>query len=128
MQMMVLFAELLVDWLKHAFITKFNEITAEVYKDFTITIAYDVVRSRDEKAFSDYSDQVARRMGFIPIPLSILLIRVLSQSLSFNSKQGFLLLGELPSPFSIAGSFSVGMVRGDVGEDPERDRAARHGL
>lgn len=29
---MVMFAELLVDWLKHAFITKFNEINAEVYQ------------------------------------------------------------------------------------------------
>lgn len=29
---MVIFAELLVDWLKHCFITKFNEISAEVYQ------------------------------------------------------------------------------------------------
>ncbi|KJH48327.1 eukaryotic membrane protein [Dictyocaulus viviparus] len=85
-QLMVFGAELLVDWLKHAFITKFNEINAEVYRDFTITIAYDVVRSRDSSAFSDYSDQVSRRMGFIPIPLSIMLIRVLSQSLSLQGK------------------------------------------
>ncbi|WKY03124.1 hypothetical protein Q1695_016436 [Nippostrongylus brasiliensis] len=84
--LMVVGAELLVDWLKHAFITKFNEINAEVYRDFTITIAYDVVRSRDSSAFSDYSDQVSRRMGFIPIPLSIMLIRVLSQTFSLQSK------------------------------------------
>lgn len=83
---MVIGAELLVDWLKHAFITKFNEINAEVYRDFTITIAYDVVRSRDSSAFSDYSDQVSRRMGFIPIPLSIMLIRVLSQMFSLQNK------------------------------------------
>ncbi|KAJ1351735.1 hypothetical protein KIN20_007860 [Parelaphostrongylus tenuis] len=78
--LMVFGAELLVDWLKHAFITKFNEINAEVYR------AYDVVRSRDSSAFSDYSDQVSRRMGFIPIPLSIMLIRVLSQSFTLHSK------------------------------------------
>uniref|UniRef100_A0A1I8EFG0 Eukaryotic membrane protein n=1 Tax=Wuchereria bancrofti TaxID=6293 RepID=A0A1I8EFG0_WUCBA len=59
---LVTIAEIIVDWLKHAFITKFNEIPAEVYQDFTITIAFDVIRSRDEKAFSDYSDQVSRRM------------------------------------------------------------------
>lgn len=29
---MVVIAELMVDWLKHAFITKFNEIPAEVYR------------------------------------------------------------------------------------------------
>ncbi|VDM69132.1 unnamed protein product, partial [Strongylus vulgaris] len=83
---MVVGAELLVDWLKHAFITKFNEINAEVYRDFTITIAFDVVKSRDTSAFSDYSDQVSRRMGFIPIPLSIMLIRVLSQTFTLQSK------------------------------------------
>ncbi|MFH4973535.1 hypothetical protein AB6A40_000244 [Gnathostoma spinigerum] len=83
---MVICGEFLVDWLKHAFITKFNEIPAEVYRDFTITIAFDVMRSRDENAYSDYSDQVSRRMGFIPIPLTIMLLRVLSQSFTFSSK------------------------------------------
>ncbi|CAG9537891.1 unnamed protein product [Cercopithifilaria johnstoni] len=81
---LVTIAEIIVDWLKHAFITKFNEIPAEVYQDFTITIAFDVIRSRGEKAFSDYSDQVSRRMGFIPIPLTILLIRVITQTFDFT--------------------------------------------
>ncbi|VDN21009.1 unnamed protein product [Gongylonema pulchrum] len=31
-QVLVLVAEVIVDWLKHAFITKFNEIPAEVYQ------------------------------------------------------------------------------------------------
>ncbi|EFP00707.1 hypothetical protein CRE_21263 [Caenorhabditis remanei] len=82
---MVVGCEYFVDWLKHAFITKFNEINSEVYKDFTITIAFDVIRSRDQSAFSDYSDQVARRMGFIPIPLSIMIIRVLSQTFTLDN-------------------------------------------
>jgi hypothetical protein len=30
--LMVMTAEFIVDWLKHAFITKFNEISAEVYQ------------------------------------------------------------------------------------------------
>lgn len=42
---MVLIGEFIVDWVKHAFITKFNEIPLEVYKDFTITIAYDVANT-----------------------------------------------------------------------------------
>uniref|UniRef100_A0A915CLW1 Protein TAPT1 homolog n=1 Tax=Ditylenchus dipsaci TaxID=166011 RepID=A0A915CLW1_9BILA len=82
---MVVFAEVLVDWLKHAFITKFNEISADVYKDFTITLAFDVVRSHEKVAFSDFSDQVSRRMGFIPIPISIMLIQVIRQSIDFNA-------------------------------------------
>ncbi|TKR86361.1 hypothetical protein L596_010967 [Steinernema carpocapsae] len=82
----VIFAELLVDWLKHAFITKFNEINAKVYQDFTTTIAFDVVRGHDESAFSDYSDQVSRRMGFIPIPLTVVLIRVIAQSINMEGR------------------------------------------
>ncbi|GMT09246.1 hypothetical protein PFISCL1PPCAC_543 [Pristionchus fissidentatus] len=82
---LIIGCEFVVDWLKHAFITKFNEINVKVYRDFTITIAFDVVRSREESAYSDYSDQVSRRMGFIPIPLSIMLIRVIAQTFSFNT-------------------------------------------
>lgn len=89
---MVIVAEFLVDWLKHAFITKFNGIPSEVYKDFTITIAYDVVRSHDESAFSDYSDQVSRRMGFIPIPLTIMVIRILTQTFDFTKRATLILL------------------------------------
>lgn len=54
--------------------------------DFTITLAFDVVRTHEKHAFSDFSDQVSRRMGFIPIPISIMLIRVITQSIDFSSK------------------------------------------
>ncbi|KAE9552984.1 hypothetical protein FO519_003788 [Halicephalobus sp. NKZ332] len=83
--MVVVLSEILVDALKHAFITKFNDINFEVYKDFTITLAFDVDKSRDERAFSDFADQVSRRMGFIPIPISIMLIRTITQSIDFKS-------------------------------------------
>ncbi|CDW52697.1 transmembrane anterior posterior transformation [Trichuris trichiura] len=82
--LLVFAAEILVDWVKHAFITKFNEIPADVYKDFTITIAYDVAKSRQTNAYSDHCDQVSRRMGFTPLPLSVLLFRIVNQSLRLN--------------------------------------------
>ena len=44
--LMVLFTEFLVDWVKHAFITKFNEIPFEVYREYTVSIAYDLAASR----------------------------------------------------------------------------------
>jgi len=37
-------------------------------------------------------DIVSRRMGFIPMPLAVLLVRVLSQSLHFTGCVGVLLL------------------------------------
>ncbi|PKU32294.1 transmembrane anterior posterior transformation protein 1 hypothetical protein [Limosa lapponica baueri] len=58
---MVVASEIAVDIVKHAFITKFNDITADAY--------------------TDYSDSVSRRMGFIPLPLAVLLIRVVTSSI-----------------------------------------------
>ncbi|PRD25777.1 UNVERIFIED_CONTAM: Protein TAPT1-like protein [Trichonephila clavipes] len=38
----VVLAEIFVDWTKHAFITRFNEINLEVYRDYTVSLAYDL--------------------------------------------------------------------------------------
>lgn len=39
----VIVSEMLVDWLKHAFITKFNHVRASVYERFTDVLAKDVL-------------------------------------------------------------------------------------
>ena len=45
---MVLLAELFVDWVKHAFITRFNEIPADIYREYTLTLAYDLIASKQK--------------------------------------------------------------------------------
>ncbi|XP_069387130.1 transmembrane anterior posterior transformation protein 1 homolog isoform X4 [Paralichthys olivaceus] len=77
---MVVTSEVAVDVIKHAFITKFNDITADVYSEYRASLAFDLVSSRQKNACTDYSDSVARRMGFIPLPLAVLLIRVVMTS------------------------------------------------
>ncbi|XP_077465153.1 transmembrane anterior posterior transformation protein 1 homolog isoform X2 [Stigmatopora argus] len=77
---MVLTSEVAVDAVKHAFITKFNDITADVYSEYRASLAFDLVSSRQKNAYTDYSDSVARRMGFIPLPLAVLLVRVVMSS------------------------------------------------
>uniref|UniRef100_A0A7N6ATR9 Transmembrane anterior posterior transformation 1a n=1 Tax=Anabas testudineus TaxID=64144 RepID=A0A7N6ATR9_ANATE len=78
---MVVTSEVAVDIIKHAFITKFNDITADVYSEYRASLAFDLVSSRQKNACTDYSDSVARRMGFIPLPLAVLLIRVVMSSI-----------------------------------------------
>jgi hypothetical protein len=46
--LMVLFAEVLVDWIKHAFITRFNELPVDSYRDYTISLAYDMAQTRQK--------------------------------------------------------------------------------
>ena len=81
----VLASEFFVDWVKHAFITRFNEIPSEVYKDYTINLAYDLAQTKQKHAFSDHSDIVSRRMGFIPLPLSVVIIRVIGTAVKGSS-------------------------------------------
>lgn len=81
----VMFTEFLVDWIKHAFITRFNEISIDVYREYTISLAYDMTQTRQKHAFSDHSDLVARRMGFIPFPLGVVLVKALYHALSFKN-------------------------------------------
>lgn len=88
----LLITEVLVDWVKHAFITRFNELHSTVYRDYTISLAYDVTQTRQETAFSDPSDLVARRMGFIPLPLGVAVARVLCTTLSVSAKPFNILL------------------------------------
>ncbi|KAK0162729.1 hypothetical protein PV327_006482 [Microctonus hyperodae] len=88
----LLVAEVFVDWLKHAFITRFNELRSTVYRDYTLSLAYDMAQTRQQTAFSDPSDLVARRMGFIPLPLNVAMARVLCTTLSPSAKPANLIL------------------------------------
>ncbi|XP_048032376.1 transmembrane anterior posterior transformation protein 1 homolog isoform X2 [Megalobrama amblycephala] len=81
---MVITSEVAVDIVKHAFITKFNDITADVYSEYKASLAFELVSSRQQNAYTDYSDTVARRMGFIPLPLAVLLIRVVMSSVKIQ--------------------------------------------
>ncbi|KAM9470928.1 transmembrane anterior posterior transformation protein 1 homolog isoform 2-T2 [Clarias gariepinus] len=82
--LMVVASEMTVDVVKHAFITKFNDITADVYREYKASLALELVSSRQQYAYTDYSDSVARRMGFIPLPLAVLLIRVVMSSVKIQ--------------------------------------------
>jgi len=44
----MLLVEFVVDWIKHCFITRFNEVPGEVYKDYTISLAYDLAQAKQK--------------------------------------------------------------------------------
>uniref|UniRef100_A0A3P8V256 Transmembrane anterior posterior transformation 1b n=1 Tax=Cynoglossus semilaevis TaxID=244447 RepID=A0A3P8V256_CYNSE len=88
--LMVIASEVAVDVVKHAFITKFNDISADVYGEYRASLAFDLVSSRQKNAYTDYSDSVSRRMGFIPLPLALLLIRVVMSSVKIQGSLSFM--------------------------------------
>jgi hypothetical protein len=87
------FSEIVIDAFKHAFITKFNDISYIVYQDFSTTLAFDVAKSRENTASGDFADVVSRRMGFIPIPIAVMLIHTISQSVDLTSSLPAIIIG-----------------------------------
>ncbi|KAJ3614106.1 hypothetical protein NHX12_017682 [Muraenolepis orangiensis] len=87
---MVIASEVAVDVVKHAFITKFNDISADVYGEYRASLAFDLLSSRQKNAYTDYSDSVSRRMGFIPLPLALLLIKVVSSSVKIQGSLSYM--------------------------------------
>ncbi|GJN93773.1 hypothetical protein Rhopal_006831-T1 [Rhodotorula paludigena] len=104
----VLVSECFVDWLKHAFITKFNHIRPGVYGRFVDVLCKDLVagsaaksggaRQRGDEPFVDQSPLVARRLGFAALPLSCLVVRVIAQAFEMLSDESGVDECALPSP------------------------------
>ncbi|KAJ4371460.1 hypothetical protein N0V83_004677 [Neocucurbitaria cava] len=72
--LLVIGSEMFVDWLKHAYITKFNQYKPEVYSKFFDVLAKDYYSN----AFTD--PNLTRRLGLPVIPLSCLFIRAAIQT------------------------------------------------
>ncbi|KAF9918873.1 hypothetical protein BX616_004825 [Lobosporangium transversale] len=96
---LVLGCETLVDWLKHAFITKFNQIRPSVYGRFVDILSRDLVvgsparlagRKNQQQMFVDQSPMVSRRIGLASLPLACLVICVTTQTLqmAFSNHSG----------------------------------------
>lgn len=85
----VLVSEMLVDWLKHAFITKFNHIRPSVYERYIDVLCRDLASGSAvgrlgarKHSYVDQSPLVARRLGFASVPLAVLAILIGFQSLN----------------------------------------------
>lgn len=85
----VMASEMGVDWLKHAFITKFNHIRPSVYERYTDVLCRDLAsgsavgrRGARKHTYVDQSPLVARRLGFASLPLAVLAVLIGSQSVN----------------------------------------------
>jgi len=81
----VFVVEFFIDWVKHGFILKFNELSSEVYREYIMSLAHDMVKTKQDIALSDYTDLLSRRLGFIPLPFACLVFGVLFQTLNIKT-------------------------------------------
>ena len=98
----ILISEVVVDWLKHAFITKFNRIPLSVYGQFKAVLRHDLTssRTRSQRKVLDHTHLLSRRLGLPNIPLACVTLRILFLHLSdrswkFNTLQTCIILSLL---------------------------------
>ncbi|KAL7685356.1 putative Tapt1 family protein [Plasmopara halstedii] len=92
---MVLVAEMVIDWLKHAFITKFNQLPPTMYSKFITILCRDLTGWKSEDTILDHTHHVSKRLGLMSLPLACVVIRMVSKALT-----------DVPITFfSLSGSF-----------------------
>eukprot|EP00941_MAST-03F_sp_MAST-3F-sp1_P004061 g4061.t1 len=97
---MISFSEILVDCIKHAFITKFNGLSAYSYTKYAKIIGDDLAASRRSE-FSmetsmDPTHSVTQRLGLASFPLACVIVRVFTgqmRGINLLNPVGILLLG-----------------------------------
>ena len=78
------FCEVLVDWIKHAFVSKFNKISFKSYDKFALIIGNDMLSHR-RVAFHNNMDSthaVTQRLGLASFPLTCVIVRICGSHLS----------------------------------------------
>ena len=78
-------AEMLSDWIKHSFITKFNFIKSTVYGEYALLLAGDVTGIGHEGVNLDHSHAVVKRIGLAQVPLVCVLARYLTEAARYSS-------------------------------------------
>jgi hypothetical protein len=50
----VFVVEFFVDWVKHGFILKFNELSSEVYREYTLSLAHDMIKTKQDIVYIEF--------------------------------------------------------------------------
>ena len=91
-------AELVSDWIKHSFITKFNFIKSTAYFDYALVLSGDVTGIGHEGLNLDYTHAAVKRLGLAQIPLVCVTARYLHEAVRFAI--AFKGNGDVDHPFS----------------------------
>lgn len=73
---LVFILEVIVDWIKHSFIIKFNILKPNVYIKFSRIISSEVITYNHKRMVIDRSCNTARRIGYHPLPVASVILRL----------------------------------------------------
>ena len=81
--------ELLADWIKHSFITKFNFLPARVFVEYSLLLAGDVTGIGHEGVNVDHSHAVVKRIGFAQLPFVCVSFRLVMEAAKYAAMNEF---------------------------------------
>ena len=100
--------EAIADWIKHAFISKFNFINANVYDDFAKVLRRDILNNHKDKIILDQTYAITKRVGLAQIPLGCVFVRYMILAISapasvvfFATKTRFWLISQFVTWFTL---------------------------
>ncbi|KAM9946398.1 hypothetical protein ACTFIT_004705 [Dictyostelium discoideum] len=87
-------SEVLVDAIKHAFITKFNKFSPQMYSKFFVLLSDTIVDPRNRN-FTESSWGVNNIIGFVPFPLASIVVRVFHKFIPSKGIFGIFLMVQI---------------------------------
>ena len=100
--------EVIVDWIKHAFIAKFNKISASCYQDYSRILRCDIFDGHKDKITLDHSYSITKRLGMSPIPLACVFFRFVL--IAYTSSGMHTVVSQLTSLQVVLGGLAIGAV------------------
>jgi hypothetical protein len=97
-------AELLADWIKHSFITKFNFLPARVFVEYNLLLAGDVTGIGHEGVNVDHSHAVVKRIGFAQLPFVCVMFRLVREAAKYAASNEY---WQSLSTFTVCGIFAA---------------------
>ncbi|KAI6647598.1 hypothetical protein LOD99_8672 [Oopsacas minuta] len=76
--LLIFFSEWFLDWIKHAFIVKFNSIQSNFYQKCSLILTADLGAS--PTIITDHSLSLCKRMGLLCIPLQCVVCKIILES------------------------------------------------
>ncbi len=74
----VIGSELIVDWVKHSYVTKFNKIRPKIYGNYLNVLSSDVIDNFKIRVSNNNDDKIQHRIG-LPLPALFVLFVVMSK-------------------------------------------------
>ena len=110
--LLIFFSEWFLDWIKHAFITKFNSIQSNFYQECSCILTQDLTPHGNSLTITtDHSMSLCKRMGLLCIPLQCVVCKIILESGTILQQSKVIIFLSIASAFVLKFILGYAVVR-----------------